>query len=146
MIAVDTNVLVYAHRSDSEWNSAAFDALSTLACGSSPWAIAWPCIYEFYGVITHPKIFRPPSKIEAALTQIDVWLESPTLVLLGEPSDPSDHWAFVRNLLGASKVMGSATHDAKIAALCMAHGVKELWTADRDFSRFKGLRTRNPLL
>jgi uncharacterized protein len=143
VIAVDTNILVYAHRSDSEWNIAAFDAVGGLASGASPWAIAWPCIYEFFSVVTHPKIFRPPSKTEAALMQVDAWLESPTLVLLGEPPE---HWAAVRSLLSVSKVVGALAHDAKIVALCKAHGVKELWTADRDFSRFKGLKTKNPLL
>jgi uncharacterized protein len=143
VIAVDTNILVHAHRSDSEWNDMAFDALRKLASGKSAWAIPWPCIYEFFSVVTHPKIFRPPSKTEAALLQIDAWLESPRLVLLGESTD---HWLTVRDQLRTARVVGAATHDAKIAALCSAHGVKELWTADRDFGRFKDLKTKNPLL
>jgi hypothetical protein len=49
-------------------------------------------------------------------------------------------------LLETSGVAGAKVHDARIAALCLSHGVAELWTADRDFSRFPSLTTRNPLI
>ena len=54
MIAVDTNLLVYAHRRDSEWNTAARSALSDLAEGRRAWAIPWPCVHEFVAIVTHP--------------------------------------------------------------------------------------------
>ena len=70
------------------------------------------------------------------------WLESPVVELLNE----SDlHWQTLRELLRSGRVKGPMVHDARIAALCTARGVTELWTADRDFSRFPTLRTRNPL-
>lgn len=143
MIAVDTNVLVHAHRRDSPFNGRAWDVVRELANSTAPWAIPWPCIHETYSVITHPRVWRPPTSTAAALTQIDAWLGSPSLVLLGE--SPA-HWATLRALARGARLAGPAVHDARIAALCLDHGVAELWTTDRDFSRFPRLRVRNPLV
>lgn len=142
MIAVDTNILVYAHRSDSEWNTAAFSCLSRLAEGAAAWSIPWPCVYEFFAIVTHPRIYAPPTQLDRAVDQIEAWLESPRLVLL---SEEDMHWPRLRTLLEVGKITGPLVHDARIAALCLRHGVRELLTADRDFGRFPGLRTRNPL-
>ena len=84
MIAVDTNLLVYAHRAESEWHDRADACLRELAEGRAPWAIPWPCIHEFLAISTHPRIWNPPTPIESALDQVDAWIESPSLVLLAE--------------------------------------------------------------
>lgn len=143
MIAVDTNVLVYAHREDSAFHEAASRCVGELAEGISPWVIPWPCIHEFLAVVTHPRRYAPPTTLEAALDQVDAWLESPGLVMVGETSH---HWAVLRAAMQAGRIAGPAVHDARIAALCIQHGVSELLTADRDFGRFAGLATRNPLV
>jgi len=143
MIAVDTNLLVYAHRRDSDWHAAASGTVRQLAEGSDAWAIPWPCIHEFLAVVTHPRIFDPPSGMEAALDQVAAWLESPSLTLLPEGPGYAEHLA---GTLLTSKVSGARVHDARIAALCVYHGVRELWSADRDFSRFPGPAVRNPLV
>lgn len=143
MIAVDTNILVYVHREGAPFHEAAAALLKSLAEGNAPWAIPWPCLHEFYGVVTHPNIYDPPSSIPEALDQIDAWLESPNLVLLTEADQ---YWSELRSLLIASKVTGPRVHDARIAALCRQHAVRELWSADRDFSRFADLTVRNPLM
>lgn len=142
MIAVDTNVLLYAHRSDSEWHDRAARCLRSLAEARAPWAIPWPCVHEFIAIATHPRVYDPPTPIAAALDQVDAWIESPSLLLLGESVD---HWSTLRSLVEAGRVGGPKIHDARIAALCLAHGVQALWTADRDFSRFPALRAVNPL-
>jgi toxin-antitoxin system PIN domain toxin len=142
VIAVDTNLLVYAHRAESEWHARAVQCLRGLAEGRSPWAIPWPCVHEFLAIVTHPRIWSPATPAEAALDQVDAWLESPSLVLLAEGPE---HWGALRALLTAGRIAGARVHDARIAALCLAHGVRELWTADRDFSRFPALATANPL-
>ena len=141
MIAVDTNVLVYAHRQDLEFHATASRCLSGLAEGRAAWAIPWPCLHEFLAIVTHPRIYDPPSPLAAALEQVDAWLESPSLVLLAESEQ---HWLDLRQLLTASRVTGPRIHDARIAALCRQHGVRELWSADRDFGRFAGLSVVNP--
>ena len=143
MIAVDTNILVYAHREDTEWHEAALGRVVELAEDRAPWAIPWPCVHEFLAVVTHPRIFSPPTPLEIALEQVDAWLESPSLRLL---SEPAAYWDQLRPMLATSRTRGPRVHDARIAALCLVNGVRELWTADRDFSAFPELRARNPLI
>ena len=143
MIAVDTNILVYAHREDAELHERAYQRLSELAEGSEAWAIPWPCVHEFLSIVTHPRIFVPPSSLEVAVDQVDAWLESPTLALLAESEV---HWSRLRDALVAGRIAGPRVHDARIAALCTQHGVSVLWSADRDFGRFPALRVVNPLL
>lgn len=143
MIAVDTNILVYAHREDSPWHAAARDCITSLAEGKRPWALPWPCLHEFLSIVTHPRIYNPPTPLRVALDQGAAWLESPTLVLLMETPG---YWNHLRAVLSGAKVAGPGVHDARIAALCLTHGVRELWTADRDFSRYPGLKVRNPLV
>lgn len=139
MIALDTNVLVYAHRAEAPFHAEARKVLTELAEGGEPWALPWVCIYEFLRVVTHPKVFDPPSKLDIALENVESLLKSPALVMLGEgPWHP----AAMRQSLQASGAAGNLVHDAYIAALCMEHGVAEFWTADRDFSRFPSLRVR----
>lgn len=143
MIAVDTKVLVYAHRSDSPFHVPAERCLRVLAQGRAPWAIAWPCLHEFYSVVTHPRIFKQPTSAERACEQIDAWLESASLQLLTETGE---HWRALGELLKHGNIRRPMVHDARIAAICLGHGVHdELWTADRDFSQFPQLRIRNPL-
>lgn len=143
MIALDSNILVYAHRRDSPWHAAAAKAVRDLAESPARWALPWPCVHEFVGIATHPRIYAPPSELESAIDQVDAWLESPTVEPIGEELG---YWEKLRELLHAGKVTGPRVHDARIAALCLLHGVRELWTADRDFSRFPQLITRNPML
>lgn len=141
MIAVDTNILLYAHRGDSPWHDAAISALGTLSNRS--WAIPWPVIHEFLAIATHPRIFDPPTKLDDAIAAVEAWCESSTLSLLGETDE---HWTELALALRAAKIVGPAVHDARIAAICAQHGVEELWSADRDFSRFSSLVVRNPLV
>jgi toxin-antitoxin system PIN domain toxin len=142
LIAVDTNILVHAHRSESPWHVPAAKCLRSLAEGTASWAIPWPCLHEFIGVVTHERIYSPPTPIARTLEQVTGWLESPGLVLLAESSG---YWNVLADLVKRSRVTGPRVHDARIAALCMHHGVRELLTADRDFGRFGQLTTRNPL-
>jgi uncharacterized protein len=143
VIAVDTNVLVYAHRRDAPFYSAATSAVRQLAESPALWALPWPCLHEFYSVVTHPRIYDPPSSAEQAIAQVEAWLESPSAVTL---SEGDTYWAVLAPMLAQAKVSGPLVHDARIAALCLSHGVRELWTADRDFSRFPQLKATNPLV
>ena len=143
MIAVDTNILVYAHREDSPWHEATYARLAELAEGQAEWVIPWPCIHEFLAIVTHPRIYSPPTPLGKAIDQVEAWLESPRLVLL---SESEDYWPQLRSVLETGRILGPQVHDARIAALCRQHGVSELWTADRDFGRFPGLKIHNPLV
>ncbi len=143
MTAVDANILVYAHRLDSPWNEAASRTVRELAEGPSDWAIPWPCVHEFLGVVTHPKIFRPPTPLENALSDLAVWFESPRLRLI---SEGVAYWPTFAHTARQGLVAGPVVHDARITAICLEHGVRTLYSSDRDFSRFPGLRVVNPLI
>lgn len=143
MIAVDTNILVYAHRADTSMHRDADLRLTELAESPRAWAIPWPCLHEFLAIVTHPKIFRPPTPLKVALEQIEHWLDSPTLTLL---SEEDGYWPILNRIIESGHISGPGIHDARIAALCLFHGVDTLWSADRDFTRVKDLHAVNPLL
>jgi toxin-antitoxin system PIN domain toxin len=142
LIAVDTNILVYAHRRDSQWHEPAAMCMRELAEGPASWALPWPCVHEFLAIVTHERIFSPPTPMSKALEQVAAWLESPTLVVL---SETAGYWDVSSRVLERAKITGPRVHDGRIASLCIHHGVRELLSADRDFTRFGELKTRNPL-
>jgi uncharacterized protein len=138
--AVDTNILVYAEIISSSHHRTARRLLTELAEGSAPWAIPWPCVYEFLRVVTHPRVFSSPVPLGVALHDLDQILSSSTLVLL---SETERHSEVMSALVRDAAVTGNLIHDAHIAALCVEHGISELVTGDRDFSRFP-VRVTNP--
>lgn len=142
MIAVDTNILVAFHRTEYAHHDAAVVAITSLAEGSEPWAIPWPCIHEFIAVVTNGRIFTQPTEPAVAGSVVDALIESPVLRLLGEGPE---YWATLRSLILKGKITGARVHDARIAAICLEHRVRCLWTADRDFTRFPTLKCCNPL-
>jgi toxin-antitoxin system PIN domain toxin len=143
VIAVDTNILVYAHRRDSVFFRNASDAVRRLAESPEHWAIPWPCLHEFLAVVTNPRIFQLPTPIEAGISQIEIWMESPFLKLIGEAGT---YWHTLAEILSHGKIAGAKVHDARIAAICVSHGIRELWSADRDFTRMRGVKVTNPVL
>lgn len=143
MIAFDTNLLVYAHRAESPFHAVARSLVRAAAEGVDPWALPWPCLHEFLGIVTNPKIFKTPTPVEAALAQVKLWLASPKAVTLAEA--PEGYWDVFERLVKKGRIHGAKIHDARVAALAVFHRVDELLTADRDFSRFPELKTRNPL-
>jgi toxin-antitoxin system PIN domain toxin len=143
LIALDSNLLVYAHRAEAERHSDTFPIVETLAEGRAPWAIPFPCIHEFLRNVTDARIYERPSSLDEALDQVAAWAASPALRLLREGET---HLELLGDVAREGRVRGAMIHDARIAAICLEHGVSELWTADRDFGRFPSLKTRNPLV
>ena len=142
MIAVDTNLLVHAHQREASLHGKAKEAVRQLAESPAPWAVCLHSFVEFYAVVTHPKLWKSPSRPEQAIDQIQAWRESPSLRILCDTPGVLDKLAEM-SINGS--VHGALIHDARIAACCLVSGVGELWTVDRDFSRFPALKTRNPL-
>lgn len=143
MIAVDTNILVYSHREDSNLHAAARGLIEALRRQSAPWSIPWPCIHEFLAIVTHPRIYQPPTPAEKAFAAVEAWGAAGNLHFLPESQGYLEK---LRRLTVNARLAGPRIYDARIAALCLHHGVHELWTADRDFSAFPQLKTRNPLV
>ena len=142
MIAIDTNLLVYAHRPDMPFNERARQVLTEAVAGSEPICVPWPCVHEFLAVVSNPRIFRDPTPIDVALDTVRRLFASLSGGFLTEGEGYLD--ALERNARPAL-LQGALVHDARIAALCLFHGVRVLWSADRDFSRFPEFAVVNPL-
>lgn len=141
MIALDTNFLVYAHRSDNPFHVISRTAIARLAQGALPWGVPVVCVHEFLAVVTNPKIFKQPTPPKLAFQQIRSLLALPTARLL-LPTD--QHLDILNQLATAAKTVGAQFHDARIAAICLENGATQLWTADRDFSAYPQLSTLSP--
>ena len=143
LIAVDTNILLQAHRPELPQHEAALAALERLGLSGSTWCIAWPCAHEFLAVVTSKAFKDAATPIDQALAALNAWIAHPQCRMICETAD---HAQTLAGLLTRSGVSGGRVHDARIAAICLAHGVTELGSADQDFQMFPDLRTRNPLV
>jgi len=143
MRAVDSNVLVYADREETVQHRIALDVIRGLAAGSEPWVLAWPCVYEYLRVVTHPRLFKPPTPIHEAWESIERLFDSPSSVMV---SEGPRHREILSRLIQSHSMSGNLLHDAHIAALLLEHGVSEIITADEDFHRIRGLKVTNPFL
>jgi len=117
-----------------------------LAEGPEPWAILWPSLYGFLVTVTNPLVFRTPTPYDRAVAQVDAWLESPSLVVLTEGRGGRMYWEELSHQLLAAKATGLIVNHARVAALCLHHGITELWSVHRDYSAFPSLKVRNPLI
>ncbi len=143
MIAIDTNILVHAHRRDASHHTEAAVCLEDLAEGRMIWAIYFHSLIEFYSVASRERIWKSPSTPRQIDNQITAWIESPSLHLL---TDSTEDIGSLLKLAAKAKIRGTMIHYVRIANCCLGHGVRELWTVDRDFSRFPALKVRNPLV
>jgi len=136
VIAVDTNVLVYAHRGESPFHDVARARLKSLAEGDTPWGIPIVAAWGFARVVTQP-IFNPATAMSTAIAAIDGLLTSASARVL---TPGARHWSLLREIILSSQVRGAVTTDAVLVAICREHGVDTLLTNDRDFRRFSGIR------
>ena len=135
MIAVDTNILVYAHRGETPFHAVAKARVAALAQGLEPWGIPIACLQEFLAVSSNPKLFTPASTPTQAFAQIEAWRASPSLTIL---HSTERHLGVLQTIATKAHLVGGQYHDARIAAICLEHGVTKLWTADRDFCKVQG--------
>jgi uncharacterized protein len=140
LIAVDTNILVYAYAEDAPEHERARAAVERLL-NEPAWGLPWIVAGEFLAVLTNARHWREPSA--DAVAALDVLITSPGARLL---SEPPGHWPLLKRLIEAARPTGRDIHDARVAAVCIAAGVTEFWTSDRDFSWYPQLRVRNPLV
>jgi len=138
VIAVDTNVLVYAHREKRPQHQQPLMSRIALAEGAWHWALPVFCLGEFVRVVTHPRIFTSASSLQAALDAINGLLKSPSLRILS----PSERFLelFQQCLLSVD-ARGNVALDAQIAAVCREHSVTRLLTMVGNFARFPSIET-----
>lgn len=144
MIAFDSNLLVYAHRNEDPVHDAALAVIGSYADGDEPWAIPWPCCCEFLSVVTNRRIWgERATPMPEAWRQLEEWASAPSVRLIAETEEFLPIFA---RMAAHPRITGGRVHDARIAAICIANGVSELLTRDRDFAHFPELRTRDPLI
>ena len=142
MIAIDTNLLVYAHRSACPEHRAAQAAVERASAAPHGWCIPLPCLFEFWSVVTHPSAAGGASPPSLALRFIEALVVSAGAQVL-RPGD-----AFFERCLRAAvsmKVAGPRVFDLQIGLLCLEAGATELWTHDAAFVALPGLKVRDPL-
>ena len=136
MIAVDTNVLIYAHRKDSEFHKSAGEVLTLLAEGSSPWAVPVFCLGEYLRVITHPRVFNNPHTPREAAKGLSHLLASPSVQVL---NPGAEFPTLLQKTIDTHRLRGNLVFDAQIVAVCVEHGVGKIVSEDKDFLRFSEL-------
>jgi len=141
MTALDTNVLIAAHRAEHPMHVRSAERVHELAEGRTPWGLAIFCVAEFLRVVTHPRVFAPPSPLDVACSFVDNLLESPSVRLL---TPDEGYWQTLRDVSITAGASGNLVFDAAIAALCRDAGALRLITMDRDFSRFEFLDVVQP--
>lgn len=139
MIAVDTNVLVYAHRADTDHHERGLRLVTEQAEGLHPWGLPVFVLNEFLRVVTHPRVFTPPTRREAAMDAVAALLASPTVQLL-RPG--ARFWPLLAAALRDGEATGNLVHDAAIVAVCIEHGADTIITADRGLRRFSSIAVR----
>ena len=120
MIAVDTNILVYAHRAEMPFHGAAFACLKSLAEGRAAWGIPVTCLHEFLAVVTNAKVFAPASRLDQAFAQVDAWLAAPHARVL---HSGAQHWPILSTLASKARLQAGQFHDAPIATICLENAV-----------------------
>lgn len=141
MIIPDANILLYAWDTTSTLHAEAKDWIELVFSGSEPVGLAWQNIAAFLRVITNPRLTRQRFTIQEAVAIVAGWMEQPNIRIL----PPGElHWNLLRDLLTKTRVNGPDVTDAQLAALTIEYG-GILYTTDRGFARFPGLRWTNPL-
>jgi toxin-antitoxin system PIN domain toxin len=141
VVAIDTNILVHAHRRGTVHHRAALALLKDLGEGAVPYALFWPSLYEFLRVVTHHRVFDPPSTSAEALDAVTDFVAPPVVRVL---SETTHHVELLQRVVRESRVTGNLVHDAHLVALALEHGVHEILTLDADFARFTQVANRNP--
>jgi toxin-antitoxin system PIN domain toxin len=133
VIAVDTNILVFAHREELPAHGRALARLRELAEGDARWGLPVFCLGEFVRLVTHPAVFHPASTLAEAVSVLEQLVASPSLEVLA-PGER--YWPLLRAALEEARASGNLAFDAQIVAVCREAGVRALVTEDRDFRRF----------
>jgi len=141
MILPDVNVLVYAHRTDAPDHTEYARWLADVARSDAAFGLADLTLSGFLRIVTHPRIFTPPTPLDDALLFLDGLRSRPNCVAI---APGPRHWKLFVSLCRRAGAKGNLVPDAYLAALAIESG-SEWITADRGFARFPGLRWRHPL-
>ncbi|MDP9403764.1 MAG: type II toxin-antitoxin system VapC family toxin [Actinomycetota bacterium] len=138
---IDANILVYATHTGSPFHQRARALIEHLVAGPALAYILWPAILGYLRIITHPTILGSPLSIDEAIRNVENVLSPPHIRVAGEGDD---FWGAFRRVATDTKPRGTLVPDAHLAALMHEHGVSSIWSHDRDFRKFSGLRVKDP--
>jgi len=141
LILIDANLLLYSYHPRAEQHQASRAWLEAALSGSEVLRLAWLTVWAFLRISTNPRVFEAPLTRGEAQAAVSAWLARPIAGIL-EPGDR--YWEIFRGLMNEGQATGPMVMDAALAALAVEHGAT-LHTTDRDFSRFPGLKWRNPI-
>ena len=141
MILVDANILLYAENQDSSYHEVARRWWDTQLSGTAPVCLCWAVIGAFIRIGTNPRLFKHPLSLDRALARVQSWLDQPCTRIV-QPTER--HWNVFQKMLVNGQALANLVSDAHLAALSVEHGCV-LMSTDSDFSRFPGVRWRNPL-
>jgi toxin-antitoxin system PIN domain toxin len=142
VILPDINLLIHAYDSESPLHAASRAWWEGLMNGQAPVGLAWATMLGFIRLTTHRQVMRHPLAAAAACAHVRAWLDRPSVAIL---TPGPRHAAILFGLIESLGTAGNLTTDAHLAALAIEHQA-ELHSTDADFTRFQGLRWRNPLV
>jgi len=138
---VDTNILLYAANADSPRQQASGALLNRLASGPDLLTLFWPTLLGFVRISTHPSVFRNPLSLDTALAAVERLITPAHVRALGETDG---FWPMFREVAAPARAIANLVPDAHLVSLMRQHGVREIWTHDRDFRKFDGIVAREP--
>jgi toxin-antitoxin system PIN domain toxin len=141
VILPDVNVLIYAFREDAVDHADYRSWLMSVVESPEAFALSELVLSGVVRVLTHPRVFNPPTPLDKALAYVNALRAQPNAVII---APDERHWDIFHDLSVAVNCKGNLLADAYHAALAIEHGCEWI-TTDNDFTRFKGLRWRHPL-
>lgn len=138
---VDTNVLVYATHTGSPFHDRARALVEHLFAGPALAYLFWPAVVGYVRVVTHPSILATPLSADEAMTNVEALLARPHIRVAGEGGN---FWPAFERVAWDVKPRGNLVMDAHLVALMQEHGVSTIWSHDRDFRKFHGIRVKDP--
>jgi uncharacterized protein len=139
--SVDVNVLLYASDRSSDRHERARRFVETCAAGPEILCLTWPTLMSYLRIATHPRIFAAPLNPDEALSNVASLAELPHVRVVSEQDGFLDAY---RRVAGDMSVRGNLVPDAHVAAILFQHGVRTLYSNDRDFRKFESLDVRDP--
>jgi toxin-antitoxin system PIN domain toxin len=139
--SVDVNVLLYASDRSSDRHERARRFVESCAASPEIFCLTWPTLMSYLRIATHPRIFAAPLNPDEALGNIAALVGLPQVRVVSELDGFLDAY---RRVAGDMSVRGNFVPDAHVAAILFQHGVRTLYTHDRDFRKFELLDVRDP--
>ena len=140
---VDANILLYASDERSAYQSAARSALDEIAASDEIVYLFWPALMAYLRLATHPSVFERPLALADALDNIEHILSLPNVETAGEQGG---FWSVYRRVVTEADIRGNLVSDGQLIALMLDNGIRTIWTHDRDFRRFRGIRIHDPFV